>query len=303
MTPDAPFDLPGYLEAERNQVNRALERAVARLQTMLPEPLAPAAGHAVLTGGKRLRPILCVAAQRACGDGVVDASYDVAAALEFIHAYSLMHDDLPCMDDADLRRGRPTPHKIFGEVTSMQAGAALIPAAALQAWWAAEELGRSPERGAAVVAELMRAAGGGGMVGGQVLDLVGEGQAHNAVRLDSLHRMKTGALLRASLRVGGLAVGADDQSLDALGRYGRAIGLAFQIADDILNATSDADALGKNPSDATLDKSTYVSLYGLDEARSRAAAQATVAKESLADAGIDSPALTSLADFIVERKH
>jgi len=303
MSEDPPFDLPAYLEAERDQVNRALERAVTRLQTALPEPLPPAASHAVLSGGKRLRPILCVAAQRACGGGVVDASYDMAAALEFIHAYSLMHDDLPCMDDADLRRGRPTPHKIFGEIPSMQAGAALIPAAALQAWWAAGELGCSPERGAAVVAELMRAAGAGGMVGGQVLDLVGEGQALNAVRLDSLHRMKTGALLRAALRVGGLAVGADGQSLDALGRYGRAVGLAFQIADDILDATSDAESLGKNPSDASLDKSTYVSRYGLDEAKNRATAQVTVAKAALAEAGIDSPALTSLADFIVERKH
>jgi len=301
MSEALAFDLAAYLEAERGRVNGALERAVARLRSTLPEPLAPAAAHAVLTGGKRLRPILCVAAQRACGEGVVDASYDMAAALEFIHAYSLMHDDLPCMDDADLRRGRPTPHKIFGEIPSMEAGAALIPAAALQAWWAAGELGCSPERGAAVVAELMKAAGGGGMVGGQVLDLVGEGQAHDAARLDSLHRMKTGALLCASLRVGGLAVGADEQSLDALGRYGRAVGLAFQIADDILDATSDAESLGKNPSDASLDKSTYVSLYGLDEARKRARAQVTVAKAALGEAGIDSAALISLADFIVER--
>jgi geranylgeranyl pyrophosphate synthase len=206
------------------------------------------------------------------------------------------------MDDAELRRGRPTTHKVHGEELTARAGAVLIPAAALQAYRAASALGCGPDVAKRVASRLMEASGAGGMVGGQWLDLMGEGQALGAEDLDGLHRRKTGALLRASLELGALAAEAPALVVEALSTYGRAIGLAFQIADDILDATSSAETLGKNPSDAELDKSTYVSLYGLDEARIRASEQVDTAIAALAEAGIQAPALVALAGYIVQRE-
>jgi geranylgeranyl pyrophosphate synthase len=206
------------------------------------------------------------------------------------------------MDDAELRRGRPTTHRVHGEATAMTAGAVLIPAAALQAWRGARSLGRSAEESTEVVAALCRAAGAAGMVGGQVLDLEGEGRSLSAEELDGLHRMKTGAILAAAPRVGALAAGAPAEVTDAFARYGRAVGLAFQIADDILDATSTAGELGKNPSDEELRKSTYVSVHGLEEARRRAVRVSGRARKALADAGIRSPLLEELADYVVRRR-
>jgi geranylgeranyl diphosphate synthase, type II len=297
------WDLDGYLATEVARVEGALARAVRHLEGRLDERLCAAVRHGVLGDGKRVRPILCVTAYRACGGGGdADATYDLAASLELIHAYSLMHDDLPCMDDAELRRGRPTTHRVHGEDATTLAGAALIPVAALQAWTAARALGRDGPSAGRVVALLMVAAGGGGMVGGQWLDLEGEGKALAEAELDGLHRRKTGALLTASLLVGAEAAGAPEPVRAALHRYGRAIGLAFQIADDILDATSSAEALGKNPSDAALAKSTYVALYGLDEARARARAQVDEAVAALEASGLDAPALEALARFVVDRR-
>lgn len=298
-----PFDLGAYLAAEQAPVQAALERAVAWLERELDPASWAAARHGILSDGKRLRPVLCATAFRACGGASSDAAYDLAASLELIHAYSLMHDDLPCMDDAELRRGRPTTHRLHGEEATVLGGAALIPAAALQAWRAARALGCDAARGRAVVLRLLEAAGGGGMVGGQWLDLEGEGQALGLTDLDALHRRKTGALLAASLLVGATAAGAGEGTLSALERYGRAIGLAFQIADDILDATESAATLGKNPSDVTLGKSTYVALFGLDGARDRAAAQVDEALAALASSGLDAPALAALARYVVERRH
>jgi len=299
----AVFDLPAYLDERLAPVKAALERALAVAEPHLPADVAAAARHGVTGGGKRLRPILCVAAYEACGGSGGDAAYDLAASLELIHAYSLMHDDLPCMDDAALRRGRPTTHRVHGEDVTMRAGAALIPVAALQARRAALSLGCDPAQAAAIAARLMTAAGAGGMVGGQWLDLEGEGQRLDEERLDTLHRLKTGALLVASLSMGGMAAGAPADRLDALERYGRAIGLAFQVADDILDATQDAGVLGKNPSDAELDKSTYVSLHGIEEARRRADALVDEAVASLASAAIEAPALRALAGYVVARRN
>jgi farnesyl diphosphate synthase/geranylgeranyl diphosphate synthase type II len=301
VTEPALFDVTTFLAEERLRADRALERALDRLEAEVPEELMPAIRHAVLTGGKRLRPILCAAAFRACEGPDGELAYDLGASVELIHAYSLMHDDLPCMDDAELRRGRPTPHMVFGEATAMRAGMALIPLAGLQAAWACEALGLSGEIPGAVVEELMKAAGAGGMVGGQVLDLVGEGRSLSAAELDGLHRRKTGALLTAALRIGAIAGEANPGVLEALDRYGKAVGLAFQIADDVLDATSTAEALGKNPSDAALAKSTYVSLYGLQEARARASSQSAAAVRALREAEISSPALEALAGYVVER--
>jgi geranylgeranyl pyrophosphate synthase len=295
-------ELTAYLKAQKEPVEAALERALAALEGQLTEDVHASARYGVTTGGKRLRPILCVSAYEACGGSLSPAVYDLAASLELIHAYSLMHDDLPCMDDADLRRGRPTTHRELGEEATMVAGAALIPAAAVQAMRACEDLGCSKETGKAVTQTLLEAAGAGGMVGGQWIDLLGEGQSFDAVKLDGLHRRKTGALLAASLVMGGLAAGAPPHVRASLQEYGAAIGLAFQIADDILDATQSAETLGKHPSDAALEKSTYVALYGLDEARARAQKEIDRALDALEMAGLQAPMLGALARYVVERE-
>jgi len=295
-------ELVALLEAERVRVEAALERALAALDADFRGDLRAAVRHGVLSGGKRLRPILCVRAYEACGGSMGPAAYDLAVALELIHAYSLMHDDLPSMDDAALRRGRPTTHRAHGEEVTMRAGAALIPAAGLQARAACRALGCPPDRTRAVAEALLEAAGAGGMVGGQWADLLGEGRSLSASELDDLHRRKTGALLAASLTMGALAAGAPAKLVDALDEYGRAIGLAFQIADDILDATQAAETLGKNPSDAALGKSTYVSLHGLANARALAQGEADRAVRALTGAGIRAPALVALAAYVIERE-
>lgn len=292
--------LKRFLAQERVLVEASLEESLATILERVPERYHGALRHGVTSGGKRLRPILCVAAYRATG-GTDDGIYALAVSLELIHAYSLMHDDLPCMDDADLRRGEPTTHRVHGEAGTTVAGALLIPAAALQAFEGGRGMGLSEETCGSLAEELTRAAGGGGMVGGQVLDLLGEDRKLSARELDDLHRRKTGALLRASLRMGGIAAGASAQELTGLDRYGQAIGLAFQIADDLLDATSSAAELGKNPSDADLGKSTYVSLFGIEEAGRKAREQMAAALTGLREGGLESSELESLARYIVER--
>ena len=301
MTDVRLVELDAHLRVEREAVERALERAVTSIESVIDPEAAATIRHGVMSGGKRLRPILCTTAYVACGGERSETVYDLAASLEMIHAYSLMHDDLPCMDDADLRRGRPTTHRVHGEEVTMRAGALLIPLAARQALGAGRALGCDDERARAIARTLMEAAGAGGMVGGQWLDLLGEGQALGADELSALHRRKTGALLAASLAIGAIATGANRASLEALGVYGRAIGLAFQIADDILDATASAETLGKNPSDAELDKSTYVALYGLEEARIRAREQVDHAVSALEGAGLEAPELVALAHYVVSR--
>jgi geranylgeranyl pyrophosphate synthase len=295
------FDLVGYLGAEAALVDRALAAAAAEAEGLIPEDVRAAVRHGVLSDGKRLRPVLCVTAYRACG-GTDPRIHELAAALELIHAYSLMHDDLPCMDDAELRRGRPTTHRVHGVDATARAGAALIPLAALRAWRGALALGRDRATAAEIVLELCRAAGAGGMVGGQALDLRAEGARMSAAELDRLHALKTGALLTAALRVGALAAGAAPPLLAALDAYGRAIGLAFQITDDVLDATATAEELGKHPSDKALEKTTYVAVHGLDAAAARAAAEVARARAALDEVGIDDPALHALASFVVERR-
>jgi geranylgeranyl pyrophosphate synthase len=294
-------ELKEFLGQEREAVEGALDSALARLSPRVPEAIQGALRHGVTSGGKRLRPILCVAAYRAAG-GESEEIYSLAVSLELIHAYSLMHDDLPCMDDAELRRGEPTTHKLHGERATTVAGALLIPAAGLQAYDSARAMGLSEESSRRLVAELSQASGGGGMVGGQVLDLLGEDQELTANQLDDLHRRKTGALLRASLRMGGIAAGAGEEALNGLDRYGECIGLAFQIADDLLDATSSAEELGKNPSDEELGKSTYVSLFGVPEASRKARELVESAELALDEGGVASRELRGLARYIVERK-
>jgi geranylgeranyl pyrophosphate synthase len=293
--------LATYLESQRAAVEAALVRAVDALAPTIPRDAGDGLRHGVLSGGKRLRPVLCASAYTACGGAAQDALYDLAASLELIHAYSLMHDDLPCMDDAELRRGLPTTHREHGEAATVRAGAALIPGAALWALDACGRLGVGAERAREVAGVLLRAAGAGGMVGGQWVDLEGEGKSLGAEELDDLHRRKTGALLAASLEMGARAAGAPRSFVEALRDYGRSIGLAFQIVDDVLDATQSAETLGKNPSDAAHAKSTYVSLHGLEEARRLADLEADRAVAALTEAGIEAPMLVALARFVVER--
>ena len=300
--PSGDFDLTSFLQEQGKRVGQALRRALASLTPRVDPSLVPVLRHGLLTDGKRVRPILCAAAYEACGRETGDGCYDLAASIEMIHAYSLMHDDLPCMDDAGLRRGSPTPHRVFGARNTARAAAALIPGAALQAWRAALELGCPDETARGLVRALAQAAGAGGMVGGQALDVESEGRTLSPDRLNRLHALKTGALLSAAPRIGGLAAGAGSHRIEALDRYGRALGLAFQIADDILDATSSAERLGKHPSDEALGKSTYVSLYGLDGARARALRQVSIARRALARGGLDSRPMEAIAEYVVRRR-
>ena len=296
------LELKEYLGAEMLCVDKALDQAITLIESELESDIGGAIRHGVMSDGKRLRPILCTTAYRECGGRAEKNVYDLAASLEMIHAYSLMHDDLPCMDDAKLRRGQATTHSVFGEDVTIRAAAALIPAAARQALQSARKLECGASGAAAVVQELLEAAGAGGMVGGQWLDLLGEGQTLSPKELDELHRRKTGALLTASLVMGALAAAAEKETVSALASYGRSIGLAFQITDDVLDATQSAELLGKNPSDVDLNKSTYVGLYGLDQAKEHARERIADALGALESIDIDAPVLTVLARYVIERE-
>jgi geranylgeranyl pyrophosphate synthase len=297
--------IDAFLERERARVNAALasvtEQAVEGAPPSLREPMR----YALATPGKRLRPILCAAAWRAlCGDPAPDAVYRLAAAVEIVHTYSLVHDDLPCMDDDALRRGRPTVHVAYGPARAMLAGAALIPAAVRVLDAAAAALGLDAETRRALAIDLCRAGGAEGMVGGQLLDLEGEGRALDADALERIHRRKTGALLAASLRVGAIAAGADEAALAALAVYGEDVGLAFQIVDDVLDVTGDAEVLGKTAGkDEAADKTTYPALFGIGGARSLAASCVGEAISSLRAGGIRSAELEALARYVIERTH
>ncbi len=297
------FDLEEYLRSEQTEVEAALGRAAAEFDEVLPSNQAAAGRHGVVSGGKRLRPILCATAFRACGGSAPSALlYDFAASIELIHAYSLIHDDLPSMDDAELRRGEPTTHRVHGVEAATLAGVALIPLATRRVLVAGDALGLDAETRSECGRLLSEAAGAAGMVGGQGLDLLGEGRELASEQLTELHRHKTGALLTAALEIGAVAARAEPHVRSALRGYGAHAGLAFQIADDVLDATATAEQLGKRPSDADLDKSTYVALHGLDGARALARAEAEAAVAALDRAGVDAPALVALADFIVTRR-
>jgi len=288
--------------ADRAAVQASLARFCDRYLTEVPAAAAAAMRYSLLGEGKRLRAILLLAAYRACG-GHGDAT-DLAAAVEVVHAYSLIHDDLPCMDDDDMRRGRPTVHRVYGVSVAAAAGLAMVPLAARCAAGAGRGLGLPQDACGAILRELMRAAGAEGMIGGQLLDLAGEGLALSLDQLERIHRAKTGALLTASVRLGGRAAAAGDDVLEALGRYGAAVGLAFQIADDVLDVTSTTDELGKTAGrDLALQKSTYPALLGVDGALTRARALVADACGTLEQAGLLTPALERLARYTVSRRN
>ncbi len=288
--------------ADRMAVQAALGRVCSNFLDCVPGTTADAISYSLMGEGKRLRAILLLAAYRASG-GVGDAT-DLAAAVEVVHAYSLVHDDLPCMDDDDVRRGRPTVHRVYGVRVATAAGLAMVPLAARCAVAAGRRLGLPPAVCGTIIRELMRAAGAAGMIGGQLLDLEGEERALSLAELERIHRAKTGALITASVRLGGMAARADDRILDALGEYGAAVGLAFQIADDVLDVTSTSDQLGKTAGrDLALHKSTYPALMGVEAAAARARALVDDACAALERVGLLTPALEGLARFTVARRN
>jgi geranylgeranyl diphosphate synthase, type II len=291
------------LENERAPVNAALDRFVSRGLAGIDRRVAEPIAYALRAGGKRLRPILCVTAYRAVrGEPPAPEGYDAACAIELVHTYSLVHDDLPCMDDDALRRGQPTTHRVFGETAAVIAGAALIPLACAHLDAGATALGLNPAARAATLAELTRGAGAAGMVGGQMLDLEAEGRTVALGELQAIHARKTGALFVSALRIGGRLAGAGDTVLDALGQCGRKAGLAFQVADDILDVTGSDAVLGKSAGrDREHGKATYPALMGLEAAREHAAAAVVAAIAALHGAGIRNAALESLIAFAVER--
>jgi geranylgeranyl diphosphate synthase, type II len=291
------FDLNRYLDERKKMVEKALEANLERCEGA-PVTLREAMRYSLMAGGKRLRPILALAACEAVG-GAPEEAIDAACAVEFVHTYSLIHDDLPAMDDDDFRRGRPTAHKKFGEAIAILSGDALAAEAFRVA--AQNRRGRE-ERVADVVFELARAAGAVGMVGGQLIDIEATGKKISIEELEQLHRAKTGELLLVAVRTGARMGGADAAAMERLTGYGRALGLAFQIVDDVLDITADLATLGKDPgSDREAGKTTFVDLLGVDGARARAKAVMDDGIAALTPFGEAAAALRALGRYTVDR--
>lgn len=290
-----------FSEVRLHRVEAALDRCLPGGDTH-PARLHQAMRYAVLGGGKRIRPLLTYAAGAAVGapDARLDA---LACAVELIHAYSLVHDDLPAMDDDDLRRGRPTCHRAFDEATAILAGDALQ-TQAFHILAHAPELDVDPRVRLRMIETLAMASGSRGMAGGQAIDLESVGRELDIAQLEDMHIHKTGALIRASVLLGALCADTlDEARLERLDHYAKCIGLAFQIQDDILDVVGDTAILGKTAgADLARDKPTYPALLGLDGARQRAAELLADAHTSLAGFGPEADALRELADYIIRRK-
>ncbi len=289
-------------ETLRARVENALQESLPG-ETAWPATIHRAVRYSLFAGGKRIRPLLVIAAGETVG-GVLDELLPLACAVEMIHTYSLVHDDLPAMDDDDLRRGKPTSHKVFGEAIAILAGDALLTRAfhlmaEVPPSWDDARV-RRRLRAAALLGE---ACGTTALIGGQVMDLESEGRRIDAAALERLHRAKTGALLSACVRGGAILGGAGEEDLAHLGRYASALGLAFQVVDDVLDATEGAERLGKTAGkDAAASKATYVSVHGLDRARSIAAELRAEALAALAPFGERAARLADLARLIVDRR-
>ena len=289
-------------DGDRESLDASIAAISDRDTRALPAEVGAAVRYALSGGGKRLRGLLVLAAYRAAG-GRGDAS-TVAASVEIIHAYSLVHDDLPCMDDDDMRRGRLSTHRAFSVPVATAAAAAMIPIAARAAHRGAAALELPGNACCTIVKVLMQAAGAGGMIGGQLMDLAGEGSALGREQLDGIHAAKTGALISAAAAIGGLAAGAPSSGVAALRHYGENVGLAFQIMDDVLDVTASSHQLGKTAGrDAEMRKSTYPGLLGVHEARLRASALTGEACSALREQKMLTAELESLAAFIVSRSH
>jgi geranylgeranyl diphosphate synthase, type II len=294
------MDLKDYLNKRCQLVDKALE-GVLPAADELPASVHGSMRYSVFAGGKRVRPVLMLAACETVG-GKVEAAMPAACAMEMIHTYSLIHDDLPAMDDDDFRRGNPTNHKVYGEATAILAGDALLTEAFILL--SRPESGSDPAARLQVIQEIACASGSRGMVGGQVVDMESEGQQEiDLATLSYIHTHKTGALIRASVRAGAILGGADEQSLKALTRYGEAIGLAFQIADDILDVEGTTEELGKDAgSDEARGKATYPALVGLEASKARAQELVQMALDALASFDERAEPLRAIASYIVKRK-
>jgi geranylgeranyl diphosphate synthase type II len=286
------------LASLHKQVDRALDRWLPAEKTR-PATLHRAMRYAVFAGGKRLRPILCLAAAEACG-GKISNALPAACAVECVHTYSLIHDDLPCMDDDDLRRGRPTTHKVFGEAVAVLAGDALA-TIAFEILAKTKETPRHAMR--EFFLELSRAAGSSFLVGGQVADMEAEKRQATPAELLFIHRGKTAAMIVASLRLGAMSANATPTQVKALGVFGENLGLAFQVIDDILDITQTSEQLGKSAGkDAAAGKATYPAVFGLEKSRREAARLTKISLDALKPLGSRADFLRAIADQLLGRE-
>jgi geranylgeranyl diphosphate synthase, type II len=292
-------NLKRYLVARQREVDRALDRFLPKA------PVAPATIHkamrySLFAGGKRLRPILCLAAAEAC-DGKIGAALPHACAVECIHTYSLIHDDLPSMDNDDLRRGRPTCHKVFGDGIAILAGDALL-TIAFEIATHAKPVSRYDLRD--IFREITEAAGSRKLIAGQVADLEAEGRRLTRAEVRSIHENKTAALLTTSVRLGAMSANATAKELAAVTAFGRALGLAFQVIDDILDVTQTSEKLGKSAGkDLAAQKATYPAVIGLDKSRAEARRLTTQAHRALDSLGKKAGVLRALADYLLAREY
>lgn len=297
------FSLESWLPVQQQRVEALLASRMEAIARRSPAKLAEAMRYSLLGGGKRLRPVLCLAfadATARASNGGGELANDAACAIEFVHTYSLVHDDLPAMDDDDLRRGRATNHKVYGEAMAILAGDALLTDAF--ALLATGPVSEQAMRGR-LVSELALAAGAGGMVGGQVLD-VAEDRPAQLDYLVRLHRMKTGALIKAACRMGAIAGRGDEAAVNAADVYGDAVGLAFQIADDILDVTAPTEVMGKpTGADAAAGRHTFPAVVGLEQSRKMAADHVARAIDAVKFLEPEPGPLAALARYAVERSN
>jgi geranylgeranyl diphosphate synthase, type II len=302
ISPSNPPRGPDILARHARAVEQYFDSLAPRLAAAPPR-LIEAIRYSLEAGGKRLRPALVLESHDACAavTGTPDRASGLAAAaaMELVHTFSLVHDDLPAMDDDDLRRGKPTNHKVFGEAMAILAGDAMITLA-----FEVIAADANPQRSPQLIRQVAAAAGPEGMIGGQVLDIAAEGRALNLDELRNLHRMKTGALITASCRLGAIAAGACEAHLAAVTSFGRHLGLAFQIIDDVLDVEATPEQLGKaTQKDADRGKNTYPALLGVAESRAEGGRQARLAAAALEPLGNAAAGLAALAAFVIDRQH
>ena len=291
--------LKDYLAERSATVDKALDRFLPKA-AVKPPTIHKAMRYSLFAGGKRLRPVLCLAAAEACG-GAVAPALPAACAVECIHTYSLIHDDLPCMDNDDFRRGRPTSHKVYGEGIAVLAGDALL-TAAFEILAATQGTPRYPV--AAQIAELAAAAGSRQLIAGQVADLEGEGKKASLRELRFIHESKTAALLTASIRLGGMSANATPAKLAALTAFGKNLGLAFQVIDDILDVTQTSEKLGKSAGkDVAAQKSTYPALLGLEKSRKEAQRLTAASLSALKPFGKSAETLRAIGEYLLAREY
>jgi geranylgeranyl diphosphate synthase type II len=293
------MNLKEYLAGQQQLIETEIRKLVPS-ESVAPATIHKAMRYSLMAGGKRIRPVLCIAAARTLNDSV-EGVVSAACSLEFIHTYSLIHDDLPALDNDDFRRGKPTCHKVFGEAMAILAGDSLLTVAF-------QVLSQLPcvsaDRKIRMIEELATASGTvGGMIGGQVADIEGERQPPTPELLESIHRAKTGALLRASVRMGAIYAGGSDAEIAKLSAFGEHIGLAFQIVDDILDVEESSEALGKTAGkDAHQQKITFPAVYGLEKSRTMAKSECAEAHAALEAFGDRANRLREIANLIVYRK-